>query len=299
MTAATPHSETLIARLSVNRASAQRIADALAEGLDPESSAVSLYESADGWTVEAAFHDAAARTLITDIVAHAAGVDAANAVAFSTVAARDWVAASLDGLAPVRAGRFVLHGAHDRRRARPNEIGIEIEAALAFGTGHHGTTRGCLLAFEALRKQTSAPLRWRVLDVGTGTGVLAIAAARALHRRVLASDNDPVAVSVARNNARLNKSATLIRSAVASGVDARLIRSGRYDLIFANILEAPLRRMSAPLSALLAPVGRVVLSGLLPAHAPGVISAYRRQGLRLQSRLALDGWVTLVMRRGR
>lgn len=279
---------------------AQRIADALAEALDPETSAVSLFETAEGWTVETAFHDEADRAPIAAIVAQTAGADLANRLTFAIIGTRDWVAASLDGLAPVRAGRLVVHGAHDRGRIRPNETGIEIEAALAFGTGHHGTTRGCLLAFEMLCKQTQNARNWRILDVGTGTGVLAIAAARALHVPVLASDIDPLAVAVARDNARLNRVAPLFGATIANGVDAGFIRSnGPYDLIFANILEAPLRRMSAPLSALLAPAGRLILSGLLQAHAPGVIAAYRRQGLRLQTRLTLDGWVTLVIRRGR
>jgi ribosomal protein L11 methyltransferase len=299
MTAPEPTPETLIARISVERPAAHRIADALADALDPETCAVSLFESGACWTVEAAFHDDADRALISGIVAHVAGADARDQLAFSTIGTRDWVAASLEGLAPVQAGRFVIHGAHDRARVRPNQIGIEIEAALAFGTGHHGTTRGCLLAFETLRKQAHAARRWRILDLGTGTGVLAIAAARALQLPVLASDIDPQAIVVARENARLNQVAPLFRLAVAGGVGAAVIGNGRYDLVFANILEAPLRQMSAPLSSLLAPGGRLILSGLLAAQAAGVVAAYRRQGLRLQARFALDGWVTLVMRRGR
>lgn len=299
MTSTVAHPETLVARFTTNRAQAQGIADALSNDLDPETSAVSLFEDGQDWTVEAAFHDEADRKLIAAIVARVAGADTANAVAFSTIATRDWVAASLEGLAPVRAGRIVVHGSHDRAQVRPNETGIEIEAALAFGTGHHGTTRGCLLAFELLRKQGRHSHRWRILDVGTGTGLLAIAAARALHGPVLASDNDPTAVAVARENARLNHVSHLFHACTAEGVQSGTIRRGRYDLIFANILEAPLRRMSAPLSALLTPGGRLILSGLLPAHAPGIIAAYRRQALRLQTRLSLDGWVTLIMRRGR
>lgn len=291
--------ETFVARVTTDRAQAHRIADALMEELDPETSAVSLFEDGTDWTVEAAFHDGTDRARIADVVTHVVGADAANGLAFSSIATRDWVAASLEGLAPVRAGRFVVHGSHDRAQLRANEIGIEIEAALAFGTGHHGTTRGCLLAFDALRKHGPHTQRWRILDVGTGTGLLAIAAARALHTPVLASDNDPTAVAVARDNARLNRVSTLFRASTADGVQAGWIRRGRYDLIFANILEAPLRRMSAPLSSLLARGGRLILSGLLPAHAPGVIAAYRRQGLRLQTRIVLDGWVTLIMRRGR
>ena len=299
MTAPVPNPETFVARVTADRAVAHRIADALAEVLDPETSAVSLFEDGERWTVEAAFHDDADRTLISGIVAQIAGGDAAAGLTFSTIGTRDWVRASLEGLAPVRAGRFVVHGSHDRAQVRPNEIGIEIEAALAFGTGHHGTTRGCLLAFEAVRKQGWHAQRWHILDVGTGTGLLAIAAARALHVPVLASDNDPTAVYVSRDNARLNHVATLFHAYTADGVQAGWIRQRRYDLVFANILEAPLRRMSAPLSGLLAPGGRLILSGLLPSHAPGVVAAYRRQGLRLERRLTLDGWVTLIMRRGR
>jgi ribosomal protein L11 methyltransferase len=299
MTAPSPHHETLVARISTDRAAAHRFADALADRLDPETCAVSMFEDGESWTVEAAFHEQSARALISETVAQVAGPDAANELTFSTIATRDWVAASLEGLAPVYAGRFVVHGAHDRTRVRPNEIGIEIEAALAFGTGHHGTTRGCLIAFETLRKGSPAARRWRVLDVGTGTGLLAIAAAKALRVPVFASDIDPVAVTVAQDNARLNRVTPLLQAFTASGVDSGRIRRGRYDLIFANILEQPLRRMSAPLSTLLAPGGRLILSGLLSAHAPGVVASYRRQGLRLQSRTILDGWVTLVMRRGR
>lgn len=299
MTAAEPLSDTLVARISVDRALAHRIADALAETLDPETSAVSLFESGASWTVEAAFHDEADRALISGIITEVAGAAMAGDLTVTAISKRDWVAASLEGLPPVQAGRVVVHGAHDRARVRPNQIGIEIEAALAFGTGHHGTTRGCLLAFELLRKQAVAASRWRILDVGTGTGVLAIAAARALQVPVLASDIDPLAVAVARENARLNRVAPLVNAVTAGGVDAAVIRSGRpYDLIFANILEAPLRRMSAPLSSLLAPGGRLILSGLLATQGPGVIAAYRRQGLWLQARVPLDEWVTLVMRRG-
>ena len=136
------------------------------------------------------------------LVALAAGAEAANALVFETVTAKDWVKAGLDGLPPVDAGRFVVHGAHDRTAVAANRIGIEIEAALAFGTGHHGTTRGCLLALDGIVK---ARRPRNILDIGTGTGVLAIAAARALRRPVLASDIDPEAVGIARANARRNR----------------------------------------------------------------------------------------------
>lgn len=287
--------ETMLARAVTDRGTALRVADRLSEELDPESCAVSIFEQGTDWVVEAVFTDADTRAqierLVRDILPSAS-------LTVTKVAERDWVAKSLEGLAPVIAGRFVIHGSHDRDRVGPSKIGIEIEAALAFGTGHHGTTRGCLLAFEALSKRARHARNWRILDIGTGTGVLAIAAARALQTEVLASDIDPVAVSVAHANARLNRAGALFRGFTAAGADAGRFRAGGpYDLIFANILEAPLRRMSRPLAGLLARGGHIILSGLLPAHANGVIAAYRRQGLVLEARLLLDGWVTLTMRR--
>jgi ribosomal protein L11 methyltransferase len=178
-----------------------------------------------------------------------------------------------------------------------NAIGIEIEAALAFGTGHHGTTRGCLLALDALLRRRRPR---RVLDVGTGTGVLAIAAARALRRAVLASDVDPVAVQVARANARHNGVGALVTFIIAQGVaDHRIARAAPYDLILANILLRPLQRLAAPITRLLAPHGRMILSGLLPGQANAIVSAYAAQGLALERRILLDGWVTLAMRKGR
>jgi ribosomal protein L11 methyltransferase len=287
--------ETLLARVVTDRATAQWIADRLAEELDPDACAISIFEQDNDWVAEAVFAGAETRAQIERLVAD---VLPGASLTVTSVAERDWVAKSLEGLAPVFAGRFVVHGAHDRGRVGPNKIGIEIEAALAFGTGHHGTTRGCLLAFEAVARRARHARVWRILDIGTGTGVLAIAAARALHAPVLASDIDPVAVSVARANARLNRAGTLLRGFTAAGADAGRFRADApYDLIFANILEAPLRRLSRPLAALLAPGGRIILSGLLPAQASSVIAAYRRQGFKLEARLPLDGWMTLTMRR--
>jgi ribosomal protein L11 methyltransferase len=217
-------------------------------------------------------------------------------VAFDSFGDKDWVAASLEGLAPVRAGRFTVHGSHDRNQVPANTIGIEIEAALAFGTGHHGTTRGCLLALDDLlkRKRPSRPL-----DIGTGTGVLAIAAARALHLRVLASDIDPVAIATTRNNVRFNKAGAYVQSFVARGTTARAMQANKpFDLVFANILMGPLVRLAAPMSRLLAPGATVILSGLLHAHANAALAAYRAQGLHLIRQIKLDEWTTLVLSYG-
>src|SRR5262249_12303602 len=158
----------------------------------------------------------------------------AGQIAFDTVAPKDWVKASLADLVPVPAGRFVVHGAHDRARVPPNKLAIEIEAALAFGTGHHGTTRGCLLLLDRVLK--AHPPR-RVLDLGTGTGVLAIAAAKALQKRVLASDIDAPSVGVARDNARLNGAGPRVQVIRATGFSAPdFAHRGPFDLVLANIL---------------------------------------------------------------
>jgi ribosomal protein L11 methyltransferase len=227
----------------------------------------------------------------------AAGPAAAKALRFERVAAKDWVSESLAGLKPVTAGRFVVHGAHDRAGVTPNRIGIEIEAALAFGTGHHGTTRGCLLALDRICKslgiRRAKKHARRILDLGTGSGVLAIAAARALRQHVLATDIDASAVRVARANARLNRAGTMVEVVTAVGVTAQRLRAhAPFDLIFANILLGPLKRMAAPLARLAAPGGYVVLSGLLPGHANAVIAAFH--ALALERRIACDGWTTLV-----
>jgi ribosomal protein L11 methyltransferase len=207
------------------------------------------------------------------------------------------VKASLEGLAPVEAGRVLVHRAPDPAPVPANPHGHEIEAAHAVGTGHHGSTRGCLVALDAIAKARRPN---RILDVGTGSGVLAIAAARALRCRVLASDIDRVAVRAARENARLNRIGALATTIRADGLARRAFRDrSPFDVVFANILMEPLLRFAAPLARLTAPGARVVLSGILPSQANALLAGYRRQGLFLERRILLDGWVTLVLRRGR
>src|SRR5262249_42377204 len=175
------------------------------------------------------------------------------------------------------------------------------EAALAFGTGHHGTTRGCLLALDRLAKAGAGGRRRprQTLDVGTGTGVLAIAAARMFCRPLLGGGIDPRALGVARGNVRAKRAAAFITVVEAAGVSRRVVRThAPFDLVFANILLGPLKGLAAPIASLVAPGGRVVLSGLLVAQAMPALAAYRAQGLVLERRIPLDGWMTLVLRRG-
>jgi ribosomal protein L11 methyltransferase len=289
---------TTVARLNCDETTARRLAAALGESLDTEDAVCSAFEAAGGqWQIAIHFRRPPDEAAVRALVALAADQNAAAALAFEQVSAADWVLQSLAGLAPVRAGRFIVHGAHDRAKVPINAVAIEIEAALAFGTGHHGTTRGCLLALDALAKRRHPR---RPLDVGTGSGVLAIAAAKLLRARVVAGDIDVRAVEAARGNARLNRVAPFVAFARAAGVNASVVWQGKpYDLIFANILLGPLMRLAVPLARLTAPQARLVLSGLLPAHANAILAIYRAQGLALERRIVLEGWVTLVLRRGR
>src|SRR6185503_3880409 len=210
---------TTLARLVCDEKTARRVADSLSESFDSSATAIAAFEGIDRrWNVEIHFEHPPDEVTVRNLVAQTAGPDDAARLVFEAVEAKDWVAASLADLKPVAAGRFTVHGAHDRARVAPNRLGIEIEAALAFGTGHHGTTRGCLLALDGLLKRRRPR---RILDIGTGTGVLAIAAAKALRRKVLASDIDAQAVSIARGNARLNGVAPYVECICARGLTGR------------------------------------------------------------------------------
>jgi ribosomal protein L11 methyltransferase len=221
--------------------------------------------------------------------------DDLGALRIEALAAKNWVAEAESLRGPVRAGRFLVHGRHDRGKVPPGRLTLEIDAGLAFGTAHHATTRGCLIALDRLLKRERPR---RVLDIGTGTGILAIAAARALNARVVASDMDPVAVAVAAENASRNGVRSRIHVVKAEGLAHPALRRAKADTLFANILLRPLLELAPAFARALRPGGMCILSGLLDAQARQVEARYRALGFRLDSRILLGGWTTLLLRRG-
>lgn len=211
----------------------------------------------------------------------------------------DWIARSLEGLKPVRAGRFLVHGAHDRDAVRAHDLAIELEAGQAFGTGHHGTTAGCLEMIDKVMRAAPGGPRGvnPVLDLGTGSGVLAIAAAKLGPVKVLATDIDPVAIRVARDNVRSNHAASRITCVTATGFHSTAFsREGPFRLIIANILARPLMRMAPDIRRNLAPGGSVILSGILAGQRRQVLAAYNGQGMRHVETLWRNGWVTIHLK---
>lgn len=267
--------------------------------LDEKAGAVSAFESGAGgeeWVVEAyppgplLTPDLNARLALAAAAEGGALIEAGEA----KMPERDWLADNQLAFPPLAIGRFFIYGSHYRGRVPAGRIGILVDAATAFGTGEHPSTRGCLLALGDLarRRHIRHPL-----DVGTGTGILAIAAARRLRRRVRASDIDAAAVAVARHNASRNGVAGLVRLCAAPGYRGRGLRKRRYDLVLSNILARPLALMARDLARVLAPGGRAVLSGLLARQERVVLAAHRGLGLALERRYLIDGWSTLVLHR--
>jgi len=207
----------------------------------------------------------------------------------------NWVLKSLEGLAPINAGRFFVHGLHDADKKPAGSIPIIIEAGEAFGTGHHGTTEGCLVALSQIAEHETPE---QVLDLGTGTGLLAIGAAKLWRVPIIGTDIDPIAVRVAHENAILNGVGQQIRMVQAAGTTHALIHEkAPYDLICANILAKPLRQLAGDITDLLAPGGLLVLSGLLDDQDARVAATYRGHHMTTQTRLAFGEWVTLIMRK--
>ena len=281
-------------------APAEALGEAL-ERLSPAPGGIGVFEIEDGsgrWEV-GGFFDAA-----PDIAGLAllASLHGAADFAVSRVEDRDWVAQVRRELHPVHAGRFTVFGGHDSHRVGPHRVGLRIEAAMAFGTGHHATTQGCLRLIDRLARQSSreGARPRRVADIGCGTGVLAMAAVRVWRARCVATDIDEVAAATARENVRANRLGPWIATGRAPGFRLAALRAAApFDLVCANILAGPLKRLAPEIARHLAPGGHVVLSGILRGQAAGIEAVFRGHGMRRVRRVELGDWVSLLLRRGR
>lgn len=274
-------------------------ADALAAAMErmvPEPTGVGVFEIEDGsglWEVGAYFLEAPDGATL-DLLALAFG---AKPFAVSEIPETDWVAKVRRELSPVEAGRFYVFGSHDADTVPAGRVALQIEATVAFGTGHHGTTLGCLRAFDRLIDQGFSPAR--VADIGCGTAVLAMAAARVLPEAlVIASDIDEVAVDVALANVAINGLDGRLECLESAGFDhPRLAAAAPFDLVFANILKGPLIELAPDMAAHVAKGGIVILSGLLVVQAEAILAAYQAAGFQPQAREDIGEWCTLVLRR--
>ncbi len=264
------------------------------DALEGWGDSLAMTERAGGraWEIEILFSAAPAKSEIHGRL----GALGVSDWSLEEVGARDWVAESQRLLPELRAGRFLVHGSHFQGATPPGAWVLEIDAGAAFGTGRHETTLGCLLEIDRLRRRGRFG---RVLDMGSGTGVLGLAAARTGARNVLAVDNDPVAVRVTLENTRINGLAARVRTVAGDGYRRRPLSATRrrFDLVLANILSRPLQRMAPDLKRLLRPGGRALLSGLLRAQEAEVLTAHRAQGLVLEARLTLGEWSVLRLKR--
>lgn len=283
---------------AADRDTARVMAGALQDLLEPAPDALTLFEAgADGWRIEAYY------TAEPDAAGLQRAIETLLGRPLPTLAPEpipelNWVALSQAALPPVVAGRFTVHGSHDSDRVPRGPNAILIDAGEAFGTAHHATTYGCLLAIDRLTRRASYR---RVLDLGSGSGVLAIAAARVLpHARLLATDVDAQSVVVAKDNMRRNGAARRVRVAHADGVDRPAVRaSAPFDLVIANILAAPLIALARDVARIAAPGAALVLSGLLTPQAREVVAAYLAAGFTLVRHDRVTGWSTLTLvRRG-
>lgn len=278
---------------------------AVLEALEQEGQSVSAFEAddADGlsverWRVEVVyappFDAAGAIGRIRERCA-AAGWPDVDPVA-SELAPDAWLGAASLVYPPIRAGRFVVHPAGTPAAELPEGVRVQIDAGLAFGSGAHPTTQGCLMLLDEALRRTRRPRR--ILDLGCGTGVLGIAAAKAVPARVVLADNDPVAVRIAQENALINRVGGRVQAVLSEGLRHPLARRrGLFDLVMANILADPLCMMARDVSRVLAPGGAAILSGLIGPQAPRVAATFHAAGLPLRRRLDLGAWATLLVAR--
>jgi ribosomal protein L11 methyltransferase len=286
---------TFIVKIELPAMEAERVASALEAAAHPAADALSLFERDNGQVeILAHYSDEPSRAALAELLHEAEG-NALAGLSIEPLTPRDWVAASESRRGPVSLGRFYLHGGHDRHRAPRRRGRIEIDAGLAFGTGLHASTQGCLIALDRLLKRGKFRT---IVDIGTGTGVLAIAAAKAGSASlplVLAGDVDPSAVGVARENARANGVAPRVHILQSLGFDHPALRRIRADLVLANLTPPVLKLLAPELTRRLVPGGMAILSGIDAGRAPEVEARYRAMGFFLQSRVLIDGWTTLVL----
>jgi ribosomal protein L11 methyltransferase len=271
-------------------------AEAAARALDPAVESVSAFAADGAWHVEGiALRKPERAALETNLALQWLGRGEAPSVAIERLLPRDWLDENQKSFSPVRIGRYFVGPSAARKRAPAGSIALAIEAATAFGTGEHGSTRGCLAALDLLARRRRFR---RVLDMGCGTGVLAMAALGTWRARVSAFDIDGEAVRVARRNAAANGLGPAIRPARAASYRERaLVRGAPYDLALANILARPLIAMARDLGRVLAPDGVAVLGGFLPWQESALLAAHRLVGLGLRRRIVVDGWSTLILSR--
>jgi ribosomal protein L11 methyltransferase len=289
-------------RITLNVATrdlAHTLAGAIQNLIDPPPAALTLFEAPEtgGWRIDAYYGDPPTPQTLRENLSNLLGIAPSEAgdISLDDVPDLNWVALSQAALPPVAAGRYTIHGSHDRHRVPQGPGAILIDAGEAFGTSHHATTYGCLLAIDQL---TRSHMFGNVLDLGCGSGVLAIAVRRALpHARITATDLDAPSIEVARANARLNRCGGSIDFHVAGGLDHPALRGQRYNLLLANILADPLIRLARDIARAVTPGGYLVLSGLLVPQAPSVIAAYRTAGFHLVDHARIHEWSTLVLRR--
>jgi ribosomal protein L11 methyltransferase len=275
-----------------NKDNAYALGDAL-ESLQPEPSGIGVFEMEDGsglWEIGGYFTETPDQAGLAIL----ATMHEAKPFVVSEVPDQDWVAKVRRELSPVEAGRFFVYGSHDADKIPKDSIPLLIEAAMAFGTGHHGTTLGCLKAFDRLVSEGFVPQN--AIDVGCGTAVLGMAAAHISPNQVLASDIDPVAVDVAEANVTANELQGRVKSVVAAGFDAQELKTAApFDLVFANILKGPLIALAPDMAAAITPGAYVILSGILNEQADDVIAVYAQNGINLKARDSIVDWTTLTL----
>lgn len=284
------------AHCMVEKSLSNQYADILEQAMWPEAMSITWFETHDDsqeWDLRAYYEFEPNVDELNKLFSNAGlAVLDINIVALD--AKTNWVAESLTALAPIFAGRFFLHGHHDADKCPKSAIPLEIDANLAFGTGHHGTTKGCLIALD---KILSIGAFNNVIDLGTGTGLLAIAASKVLKNQVIATDIDPVATMITVENAIINNVTNHIRAVTAKGFNHPMLRKNApYDLIIANILAKPLTTMAVDIRKNITNNGTLILSGLLGTQANWVSGYFKAQGFNEVDRNIIDGWATLIFR---